>query len=147
MAKDPLGKWISILYRYSMIYANDVLKNYGMSGGQLPFFMNIVNNPGITQEELSKRLRIDKSTTARAVKSLFVGGFVEKRIYEKDKRINKLYPTERALRVKEEVLKAAKKWDEILLKGFPGRKKEDIRSALEEMVKNALVYLEQKEKG
>lgn len=142
MSEEPLGKWISILYRYSMIYANEFLKDFGMSGGQLPFFMNIVGNPGVTQEDLSKLLRIDKSTTARAVKSLCINGFVVRKIDKKDKRMYRLYPTGKALKIKELILREAYNWDTVLLKGFCKEDRQKIRRALKIMVENALKYLE-----
>ncbi len=147
MLQEPLGKWISILYRYSMIYANEFLKEFGMSGGQLPFFMNIIEHPGITQEELSGLIKIDKSTTARAIKNLLKNGFVTKEIDKNDRRSYKLYPTKKALEVKEIVLKNAEKWDKILLSGFSKGEENFIRKALETMVNNALEYLNAKEKG
>ncbi len=146
MSKEPLGKWISILYRYSMIYSNYFLKNFGMSGGQLPFFMNIIKHPGITQDELSKFIKIDKSTTARAIKSLIKSGFVIKEIDKNDKRAHRLYPTSKALKVKEVVLKNARKWDNVLLKGLSKDEKKIVREALEIMVNNALQYINAKEK-
>ncbi len=146
MFKEPLGKWISILYRYSMIYSNDFLRDFGMSGGQLPFFMNIIEHPGITQEELSKLIKIDKSTTARAIKNLCKNGFVTKEADKRDKRTHRLYPTEKSLKVKEVVLRNAKKWDNILLRGFSKNDKKFIRKSLETMVNSALEYLNSKEK-
>ncbi len=147
MLEEPLGKWISILYRYSMIYSNDFLKNSGMSSGQLPFFMNIIKHPGITQDELSKLINIDKSTTARAIKNLYKNGFITKEIDKKDKRTHRLYPTRKALEVKEVILKKARKWDSILLKGFSKDEKNFIRKSLETMVNNTLEHLNVKEKG
>ncbi len=147
MLQEPLGKWISILYRYSMIYANEFLKEFGMSGGQLPFFMNIIEHPGITQEELSEIIKIDKSTTARAIKNLLKNGFVTKEVDKNDRRSYKLYPTQKALEVKEIVLKNARKWDKILLSGFSKDEENFIRKGLETMVNNALEYLNTKEKG
>ncbi len=146
MSKEPLGKWISILYRYSMIYSNYFLKNFGMSGGQLPFFMNIIKHPGITQDELSKFIKIDKSTTARAIKSLIQSGFVIKEIDKKDKRAHRLYPTSKAIKAKEVVLKNARKWDNVLLKGLSKDERKIVREALEIMVNNALQYINAKER-
>ncbi len=142
MTDEPLAKWVSILYRYSMIYANSFLKDYGMSGGQLPFFMNIVNNPGITQEELSKLLKIDKSTTTRAVKSLCSSGYVLRKSDESDKRVYRLYPTQKAKRVERVVLEKAKMWDAVLLKGFKENERKSARRLLRLMVENALKYLD-----
>ncbi len=147
MLDEPLGKWVSILYRYSMIYANSFLKDYGMSGGQLPFFMNIINNPGITQEELSKLLRIDKSTTTRAVKSLCSIGYVVRRSDDRDRRIYRLYPTEKARKVERVILEKARLWDRVLLRGFKETERENARRFLRRMVENALKYLDSEGEG
>jgi len=137
-----MAKWVSILYRYSMIYANSFLKEYGMSGGQLPFFMNIINNPGITQEELSSLLKIDKSTTARAVKSLCLSGYVVRKSDDSDKRVHRLYPTQKARRVEKIILEKAKMWDTVLLRGLKESDRKSARKLLRLMVENALKYLD-----
>ena len=147
MSEEPLGKWVSILYRYSMIYANSFLKGYDMSGGQLPFFMNIVNNPGITQEELSKLLKIDKSTTTRAVKSLCLSGYVVRKSDDRDRRVYRLYPTEKAKNVERVVLEKAKMWDTVLLRGFKESERRCVRRLLKLMVENALNYLDSEGEG
>jgi DNA-binding MarR family transcriptional regulator len=145
MSKDPLSKWISILYRHSMMHAKEFLKEYDINAGQIPFFMNIVKSPGITQDELSRKLHIDKSTTAKAVKTLIDKGYVTKNIYQQDKRMYKLFPTEKANTVKEIILKIAFKWDrDVLLKGFSEEEKRQTYKILNRMAENCINYFEKK---
>ncbi|WP_081639369.1 MarR family winged helix-turn-helix transcriptional regulator [Hippea alviniae] len=146
MKREPLGKWISILYRHSMMYANEFLKDYEINAGQLPFFINIIENPGITQEELSKKLRIDKSTTAKSIKVLIKKGYLTRKVSREDKRVHLLYPTEKAIQVKEVIFKRAFEWDEdVLLKGFSEDEKRCAYDLLRRITQNCLEYFEKKE--
>lgn len=147
MNKEPLGKWISIIYRYSMMHANKFLKDYGINAGQLPFFMNIVKNPGITQEELSKILKIDKSTTAKAVKILCQKGYLTKQTSKEDKRVYKLFPTEKAKNIEEAIIRKAFEWDrDILLNNLNKDEKEHAYKLLSHIANNCIKYFEKGDK-
>ncbi len=135
--KDPLGKCISIIYRYSIIHANNKLKPYNITGSQLTFFMTIVNMAGITQEELSNHLKINKSTTAKAIQSLEKNGYVIKKVSKKDRRAYNLYPTQKALELYKKIRDLAFQWDDVLCKGFSKEEKESIYKLIEKMAQNA----------
>jgi len=135
--KEPLIKWISIIYRYSLMYANKKLKGFDITGGELSFFIVIVDRSGITQEELSHYLKINKSTTAKAVKSLQQKGYVIKKVYDKDRRSHNLYPTEKAVELRKQMRKLAFSWDDILLKDVEGRDRQKIYEIIKAMADNA----------
>ncbi len=137
MDKDPLIKWISIIYRYSLIYANERLKDFNISAGELSFFIAITDMEGITQEKLSSYLRMNKGTTAKAVKSLETKGYVIKRIPESDKRSYNLYPTAKAVELRKRIRKLAFEWNDILLKGFDKKRRKEAALIIEKMAKNA----------
>lgn len=59
----------------------------------------ICENPGLNYIQLSNVLRVDKTTTTKAVQKLIVGGYVRKIQDESDSRAYKLYPTPKALEV------------------------------------------------
>ena len=52
---------------------------FGLTRGQHSFLTRICENPGINQEELSFLLKVDKSTTAKAIKKLVEQEFVMKK--------------------------------------------------------------------
>lgn len=58
--------------------------------------MELMYEDGITQDELTNRINVDKSATARAVKSLEEKGFLKREIDYKDRRSKRLYLTEEA---------------------------------------------------
>ncbi len=141
MEKEPLIKWISIIYRYSLIYANKKLKNFDITGGELSFFISIVDTEGTTQEELSGYLRINKSTTAKAVKSLEKKGYVLKKIYDKDKRSYNLYPTKKAIELRKKMRNLAFSWNDILLGNMSKEDKKKICQLIKVMADNADMYI------
>ncbi len=135
---DPLGKYISIIYRYAMMHANRLLKPFNISSGQLGFLMVIFDHNGLSQEELSEYLSIDKSTTAKAVKSLEENGYIIRRVSEKDRRAYNLYTTDKAISTKKAIRKLAFDWDNnVLLKGFGQQEKELVYDLLKRMAQNA----------
>ncbi len=141
MEKEPLIKWISIIYRHSLIYANKKLKNFDITGGELSFFISIVDTEGITQEELSGYLKINKSTTAKAVKSLEKKGYVLKKIYDKDKRSYNLYPTKKAIELRKKMRNLAFSWNDILLGNMSKEDKKKICQLIKVMADNADMYI------
>lgn len=70
-------------------------KKYDINRGQHAFLTRIYENPGINQEELSYMLKVDKTTTAKALKKLEDKGFIERKNYEEDNRQWILYPSEK----------------------------------------------------
>ena len=79
------------------------------------FLANLYRNNGLNQEELAEILNIDKGTTARAIKKLEEEGFIKREKDENDKRAYKLYVTQKAENIKEEIFEILREWEEILL--------------------------------
>lgn len=63
----------------------------------------IVQNPGITQQEISDELSIDKSCTSRACRFLETNGFIRKEKSPDCTHGFKCFPTEKAIEVCEKV--------------------------------------------
>jgi DNA-binding MarR family transcriptional regulator len=141
LPKEPVGKWISIIYRYSIMHANEMLKPYNLTGSQLMFFIAIVDMPGITQEELSEYLKINKSTTAKVVKILEKNGHITKSASKKDRRAFNLYPTKNSIELRKNIRSLAFQWDDILFRGFNDEEKKKIYDLIERMACNADEYI------
>ncbi len=93
MKKEPFGKYIAAIYRHYQILINHHLKPYGIGSGQYIFLVKIYQNQGISQKELTNLVKIDKATTAKALKKLEEKGYIYRAIDKEDKRYNKLYVT------------------------------------------------------
>lgn len=98
MKKEPIGKLISYLHRQNQKKLVKQLVPYGIgSGGQHTFLKLILAQPGITQDQLTTKLKFDKATTTRSVKQLMESGYVERKVDPKDRRSYLLHPTPKAL--------------------------------------------------
>ncbi|GGI65776.1 MarR family transcriptional regulator [Enterococcus alcedinis] len=90
-----ISKYNAAIYRNGQSIINYKLKDLNIKSGQHDFFYVISKNEGISQKELSEYLYVGKSTTAKAVKNLVKNNYVEVKKDEHDKRVHRLYLTEK----------------------------------------------------
>lgn len=107
-----IGKYISELHRASGMYFSKKFNKFGIGSGQYIFLLNLYRSSGITQEELTEKVRLDKATTARAIKKLEDEGYVNRVKKENDKRAYRLELTEKAENIKEEVYSIMNEWED-----------------------------------
>ncbi len=90
---------IYIISRCTHNYYARELKKVGITMGQFPFIMGIAEDGGISQEKLSTKLMISKSTTAVIVQQLLTEGLITREVDENDRRNFKLHATKKALKL------------------------------------------------
>lgn len=105
-----LTKYVSVSYRRTQIYYTEKLKNLGISSGQFMYIVCICENVGQTQDELSKRLIIDKSTVAKVLSQLEANGYIKKTINSNDMRSFNIFPTDRAIAIYPRILEIKDEW-------------------------------------
>ncbi len=76
--------------------------------------VRLYENQGITQEELSSMLSLDKTTIARNLKKLDDQGYIKRIKREDDKRSYSIDVTEKSLKIKDEVYRILHSWEERL---------------------------------
>lgn len=76
---------------------NEEFNKQDLTRGQHSFLTRIMENPGISQEELSYMLRFDKTTTAKALKKLEEKGYIKKHKSKIDRRSWTLYPDDKLI--------------------------------------------------
>ena len=94
--RRSFGRLISIIYRKNQAYLNYALEDLGISSSELPVLLYLNENHGVSQEELSSFLLIDKAATTRIVQSLLKKGLLQKEKNLTDKRANRLFITDTA---------------------------------------------------
>ncbi|MFD2700617.1 MarR family winged helix-turn-helix transcriptional regulator [Paenibacillus shunpengii] len=77
--------------------SNIEFKEYDLTKGQYLYLVRICEKPGIIQEKLAEMIKVDRTTAARAVKKLEMSGFIEKKEDKHNKKIKKLFPTEKGM--------------------------------------------------
>lgn len=96
---DSPFKLISILYRKSHIWLNNDCAPYSLTAAQAVVILIICDYGILTQDEITKRLALDKSVIAKTVTKLEERGFLTRTTNEKDKRTYNIRPTDQALQV------------------------------------------------
>ncbi|WP_010166587.1 MarR family winged helix-turn-helix transcriptional regulator [Candidatus Epulonipiscium viviparus] len=108
-----INRYLSQIYRKSIRFLQCKLAEEDVGCGQFTFLEQIFKYEGISQEELSNKLVIDKTTTARAVKKLEDKGYVRREKRINDKRTYGIYVTERAIAEHENIINAFRDLDNV----------------------------------
>lgn len=145
--KRSFIKAISAIYRCCQVHIGENTKKYKIGKGQWSFLTQLLfNYDGLTQEELSKELNIDKSNTARALKKLEDEGYLYRKEDPKDTRKKRIYVTNKSLEFEEEFHQIFKELNKILTKNFSEVEKEMARNLLYRMLDNIIEYRKSQEK-
>ena len=89
-------KSISILYRKSHIWLSNSCAQYDLTAAQALVILIVCDFQTLTQDEITKRLSLDKSVIAKTVNKLLETGFLERHTNARDKRTYDICPTEKA---------------------------------------------------
>lgn len=120
---------------------------YDLTKGQYLYLVRICENPGIIQEKLAEMIKVDRTTAARAIKKLEVNGFIEKKDDEHNKKIKKLFLTEKGKHVFPVIKRENDHSNRVALEGFSEKEAETILHLLQRMRKNIEVDWEYVKKG
>lgn len=105
---------INTISRCAGLFRADKLENGELGSCHHSYIIAICKNPGITAEELSRRLCVNKSNVARTLSYLEEKGYVERERSQEDKRAFLCYPTEKMLRVLPRVGEIVAEWNRLL---------------------------------
>ncbi|MCY9136550.1 MarR family transcriptional regulator [Bacillus atrophaeus] len=127
--------------------SNIEFKEYSLTKGQYLYLVRICENPGIIQEKLAEMIKVDRTTAARAIKKLEMNGFIEKVDDEHNKKIKKLFPTEKGKDVFPVIKRENDHSNSVALAGFSEKEAETIFYLLHRIRKNIEVDWEYVKKG
>ncbi|AFI30746.1 MarR family transcriptional regulator [Bacillus sp. JS] len=116
--------------------SNIEFKDLDLTRGQYLYLVRIYENPGIIQEKLAEMIKVDRTTAARAIKKLEMQGFIQKLPDEQNKKIKKLFPTEKGKKVYPLLRREGEHSTEVALSGFTYEEKETISALLHRVRKN-----------
>ncbi|WP_134703629.1 MarR family winged helix-turn-helix transcriptional regulator [Ammoniphilus sp. YIM 78166] len=127
--------------------SNIEFKEYDLTKGQYLYLVRICENPGIIQEKLAEMIKVDRTTASRAIKNLEMNGFIEKREDRHNKKIKKLFPTEKAKGVYPFIKRENDYSNSVALEGFSHGEVETIFTLLQRVRKNIEKDWEHVKKG
>ena len=141
-AEDSVGKRIHILFRLSMMNVRAEMKRLGFGAGDYAFLVALFLDEGLSQDELSRRMRVDKSYTARALAKLEKAGMVERRPDPEKHRIKRVFLGKKALDNKLNFFNILQDWHKTLVKDIDKDDLDIIRTGIDKMITNAETFLD-----
>ena len=102
---------ITHIARSAAQYRTEELAPFGLKACHASYLATICRNPGITQDQLARRIFFNKSNVARQLVVLEDSGFVERKPSPDDKRATLVYPTQKALDLLPELNRIFLDWE------------------------------------
>lgn len=105
---------ITHIARCATQYRSEQMAPLGLKACHASYLSAICRCPGITQDQLARRIHINKSNVARQLAVLEEDGFVERKPSPEDKRATLVYPTQKVLDVMPEIHRIFHDWEALV---------------------------------
>ncbi len=128
------------IYRCTQTYIDKRLKKFGLTTGSYPYLIILNTNEGISQNDISRKLNVDKAMSARTIKKLVELEYVRKEENIDDVRAYKLYITDKGKYLIPEVIKIIDTWINILIQDNEKKEVKTSMEFLEKALNNAVKY-------
>jgi len=123
-------------------YRGRLLEPLDLTVRQASLLQEVCNTPGISQDTLARRVCLNKSVVARQLAALEENGFVERPTCQKDKRITRLYPTEKALQLQPQLQAIWAECEHFLTEGMTEEEVATLESLLSRLRVQAAKWME-----
>ena len=133
---------ITDIARCAAQYRTEELEPLGLKACHGSYLSVICACPGITQDQLARRIFINKSNVARQLAILEEEGFVERRACTEDKRAMRVYPTGKALEILPIINTILVRWEEYLTQDLSEKEKILLTQMLCKMKLHAADWME-----
>ncbi len=137
----PFMRQINITSRCAMRYRERELADTGLAGCQTPYLSLLYRQPGITQEEMARSLNVNKSSVTRQIAALEEKGYVRRESDPADKRSLLVYPTEKALDLKERLYGCYRAWSAYLTQDFTEEEQAELSRLMARIAERAERYV------
>ena len=140
-------KWLSVADRFYKIYLDKQLAPFGINSSQYMFLIKICDSPGILQDSLMGMFYVHPSNIVRTLATLEKKEMLTRLPNDQDRRTWKLYPTDRALSIYQEIRTVCENTESILLQGLSEAEKSLFMDLLMQAGKNIteVLHIERKE--
>ena len=140
-------KWLSVADRFYKIYLDQQLAPFGINSSQYMFLIKICDSPGILQDSLMDMFYVHPSNIVITLATLEKKEMLTRLPNDQDRRTWKLYPTDRALSIYQEIRTVCENTESILLQGLSEAEKSLFMDLLMQAGKNIteVLHIERKE--
>ena len=131
------GRLINELSRASHIYFHNEFKDYAIGHAQIRTLFLIANHKGLTQMELARCLKLDKSSITSQIKILEKNGYVRRTTSKADARKQVIDITDKTREILEPMKQVLATWSNTLLDGFTEEERTNLSDYLLRLRENA----------
>ena len=129
--------------RCGVQYRTDKLAPFGLKACHASYLAEICSTPGISQDQLARRICINKSNVARQVATLEEDGIVQRVPGTEDKRVINLYPTEKTLQLLPQIQQLVDAWENCITGDLSAEEKVLLESLLIRVRDRASAWMEE----
>ena len=135
---------ITDIARCAALYRQEELAALGLKSCHASYLDAICDCPGITQDQLARRIFINKSNVARQLVVLEEDGFVERRPSPEDKRATQVFPTEKAWAAMPEITRIFRCWEAFVAQDLTEDERKILVVMLEKLKSRSADWMEQR---
>lgn len=140
-----LMRMVNILSRCQALYRSDRLREGDLCSWHYNYVLPVCLNPGLSQEQLARRVCMEKSSVTRHLAKLEEKGYVERRPSQSDRRVTLVYPTQRMEELLPQVRQINREWSDYLLEGLSPEEVEQLEATLYKITLRAKEYVNSKD--
>ena len=133
---------ITNIARCAVLYRQEELAPLGLKSCHASYMAAICDCPGITQDQLARRIFINKSNVARQLVILEEDGFVERRPSPEDKRAIQVFPTEKGRACLPEINRIFRCWESFVAQDLTEEERRCIVAMLDKMEARSAQWME-----
>jgi len=143
--RDTVLMNLNTIQRLVYKYVHErTLRGFNVHPGQIPILFLLKRNPGLSQKEIAKIIGVEPGTIAIMLRRMEKAGFVYRVQDEKDRRISRVYPTEKANALIQRLRNILFDVEKLVLTDFTESDKNILRTLLNRMKSNLLSRVQDK---
>ena len=135
---------ITEIARCAALFRQEELTPLGLKSCHSSYLAVICTSPGITQDQLARRIFINKSNVARQLVILEEDGFVERKPSPEDKRAIQVFPTEKAREAMPEIVRIFRVWESFVAQDLSEEERKVLVTMLEKMKARSEDWMEKR---
>ena len=135
---------VTEIARCAALFRQEELTPLGLKSCHSSYIAAICACPGITQDQLARRIFINKSNVARQLVILEEDGYVERRPSTEDKRAIQVFPTRKAIDAMPEIIRIFRVWESFVAQDLSEDERKSLAAMLEKMKARSADWMEKR---
>ena len=135
---------VAEIARCAALFRQEELTPLGLKSCHSSYIAAICACPGITQDQLARRIFINKSNVARQLVILEEDGYVERRPSTEDKRAIQIFPTQKAIDAMPEIIRIFRVWESFVAQDLSEDERKSLAAMLEKMKARSADWMEKR---